>query len=153
MLHPNNAYSTTFGYRTDVADWQGRTPKDICDVFKLENFPASGRSRSGRSSNLEWALHLPGVPADQVYETLETPEGVDKALAKLDTVKSQTVWWSAGAETPQPLADGEVVMGSTYNGRLFSVIEEQRRPVAMLWDHEVLDLDGFVVPAGLPDDR
>ena len=44
------------------------------------------------------------------------------------------VWWSAGAETPQLLADGEVVMGSTYNGRLFSVIEEQKQPVAMLWD-------------------
>ena len=45
------------------------------------------------------------------------------------------------------------MIGSTYNGRLFSVIEEQKQPVAMLWDYQVLDIDGFVVPAGLPEDR
>ena len=45
------------------------------------------------------------------------------------------------------------MIGSTYNGRLFSVIEEQKQPVAMLWDYEVFDIDGFVVPADLPEDR
>ena len=84
---------------------------------------------------------------------LSTPEGVDRALAKLDTIKDQVVWWSAGAETPQLLADKEVVMGSTYNGRLFSVIEEQKQPVAMLWDWQVFDFDGWIVPADLPEDR
>jgi hypothetical protein len=63
------------------------------------------------------------------------------------------IWWSAGAETPQLLADGEVVMGSTYNGRLFSVIEEQNQPVGMLWDWQVFDFDGWIVPEGLPEDR
>ena len=63
------------------------------------------------------------------------------------------IWWSAGAETPQLLADKEVVMGSTCNGRLFSVIEEQKQPVAMLWDWQVFDFDGWVVPADLPEDR
>ena len=80
-------------------------------------------------------------------------DGVDRALAKLDTIKDQVVWWSAGAETPQLLADGEVVMGSTYNGRLFSVIEEQKQPVKMLWDWQVFDFDGWIVPADLPEDR
>ena len=84
---------------------------------------------------------------------LSTPEGVDRALAKLDTIKDQVVWWSAGAETPQLLADGEVVIGSTYNGRLFSVIEEQKQPVEMLWDYQVFDFDGWIVPADLPEDR
>ena len=128
-------------------------PEDICAVFDLENFPGKRALEKRPINNLEWALICSGVPADQVYDTLETEEGVQKALDKLDTIKDQTVWWSAGAETPQLLADGEVVIGSTYNGRLFSVIEEQDQPVAMLWDYEVLDIDGFVVPADLPEDR
>ena len=70
-----------------------------------------------------------------------------RALAKLDTIKSSVVWWTAGAQTPQLLADGEVVVGSTYNGRLFALIEEQKQPVAMLWDWQVFDLDGWVVPS------
>ena len=44
-------------------------------------------------------------------------------------------------------------MGSTYNGRLFSLIEEQKQPVAMLWDWQVFDFDGWIVPADLPEDR
>ncbi|MGD9865599.1 MAG: extracellular solute-binding protein, partial [Pseudodonghicola sp.] len=50
-------------------------------------------------------------------------------------------------------AAGEVVMGSTYTGRLFSVIEDQHQPVAMLWDWQVFDFDGWIIPAGLPADR
>ena len=150
---PQIVYSTTFGYRTDVADWGGKTPDDICDVFDLENFPGKRSLEKRPINNMEWALICDGVAKDDVYDVLGTPEGVQKALDKLATIKDNVVWWSAGAETPQLLADGEVVIGSTYNGRLFSVIEEQKQPVAMLWDAQVFDLDGWIVPAGLPEDR
>ena len=150
---PANAYSTTFGYRTDVAEWNGQTPNDICDVFDLEAFPGTRALEQRPIGNLEWALICDGVPAEEVYDILETEEGVQQALAKLDTIKDQVVWWTAGAETPQLLADKEAVIGSGYNGRLFALIEEQKQPAAMLWDYEVLDLDGFVIPKGLPEDR
>ena len=88
-----------------------------------------------------------------LYDVMETDEGIDRALAKLGTIKDDVIWWSAGADTPQLLADGEIVMGSTYNGRLFSVIEEQKQPVAMLWDYQVFDFDGWIIPEGLPEDR
>jgi putative spermidine/putrescine transport system substrate-binding protein len=90
---------------------------------------------------------------EDVYDVLETEEGIEQAFAMLDTIKEDTIWWTAGADTPQLLADGEVVMGSTYNGRLFSLIEEQDQPVAMLWDAQVFDLDGWIIPTGLPDER
>lgn len=150
---PTNLYSTTFGYRTDVAEWNGEVPADICDIFDLEAFPGKRALEKRPINNMEWALICSDVPVDQVYDTLETEEGVQQALDKLATIKDQTVWWSAGAETPQLLADKEVVIGSTYNGRLFSVIEEQDQPVAMLWDYQVFDIDGFVVPVDLPEDR
>ena len=58
------------------------------------------------------------------------------------------IWWTKGAQPPQLLADGEVVMASAYNGRLFSAIEEEKQPIAMLWDWQVFDLDGWVIPSG-----
>ncbi|MEM1345388.1 MAG: extracellular solute-binding protein, partial [Pseudomonadota bacterium] len=79
--------------------------------------------------------------------------GVAKAFAKLDTIKDEVIWWSAGAETPQRLADGEVVIGSTYNGRLVALIEEQDQPGKMLWDAQVFDLDGWILPTGLSPAR
>ncbi len=150
---PQIAYSTTFGYRTDVAEWNGATPDDICDVFDLEAFPGKRALEKRPINNMEWALLCSGVEKADIYDMLETEEGQAKAFAKLDEIKDSVVWWSAGAETPQLLADGEIVMGSTYNGRLFALIEEQKQPVAMMWDAQVYDLDGWIVPAGLPEDR
>ncbi|CUH69961.1 ABC-type uncharacterized transport system, periplasmic component [Thalassovita autumnalis] len=148
---PQIVFSTTFGYRTDLV---GDTPpSSVCDVFDLEAYPGKRALAKKPIGNVEWALLCDGVPKDEIYEVLETSEGQDRALAKLDTIKDQTIWWSAGADTPQLLADGEIVMGSTFNGRLFSVIEEQKQPVAMLWDAQVFDIDGWIIPTGLSEER
>lgn len=144
---PQIVYSTTFGYRTDLVK---EPPTSIADVFDLEKIPGKRSLEKNPINNLEWALIADGVPAEEVYDMLDTPEGVDRAFAKLDTIKDEVVWWEKGAQTPQLLADGEVVMGSTYNGRLFSVIEEEKQPVAMMWDWQVFDLDGWIIPKGAP---
>ena len=148
---PQIVYSTTFGYRTDMV---GDTPPtEVCDVFDLDAYPGKRALERRPINNMEWALYCDGVEKDDIYDVLSTEDGQDRALAKLDTIKDEVIWWSAGADTPQLLADGEIVMGSTYNGRLFSVIEEQDQPVAMLWDMQVFDLDGWIIPTGLPQDR
>ena len=150
---PQIVYSTTFGYRTDVAEWGGKKPTSIKDVFDLKKFPGKRSLEKRPVNNLEWALLADGVPASKIYDVLSTNEGVDRAFAKLDTIKDSVIWWSAGADTPQRLADGQIVIGSTYNGRLFALIEEDKQPVAMLWDWQVFDLDGWIVPAHLSDER
>ncbi|WP_353473065.1 extracellular solute-binding protein [Salipiger sp. H15] len=148
---PQIVFSTTVGYRTDMV---GDTPpSDICAIFDLETYPGKRSLNKRPLANMEWALLCDGVAKEDIYDVLATPEGQDRALAKLGTIKDQTIWWTAGADTPQLLADGEVVMGSTYNGRLFSAIAEQNQPIGMLWDAEMLDFDGWIIPEGLPEDR
>ena len=148
---PQIVYSTTFGYRTDLV---GDTPPtDVCAVFDLETYPGKRSLEKRPINNMEWALLCDGVAKEDVYDVLATDEGQQQALDKLDTIKDEVIWWSAGADTPQLLADGEVVMGSTYNGRLFSAIEEQDQPIGMLWDAQVFDLDGWIIPAGLSPER
>jgi putative spermidine/putrescine transport system substrate-binding protein len=148
---PQIVYSTTFGYRDDLV---GDTPPtSVCDVYDLEAYPGMRSLERNPIANLEWALICDGVDIADVYDVLETEEGQDRAFAKMDTIKDNVIWWSAGADTPQLLADGEIVMGSTYNGRLFSLIEEQDQPVSMLWDWQMFDLDGWIIPAGLSPER
>ncbi|MEM7222688.1 MAG: ABC transporter substrate-binding protein [Pseudomonadota bacterium] len=142
---PQIVYSTTFGYRTDKLE---NAPTTIADVFDLEKFPGKRALQKRPFNNLEWALIADGVDPDDVYDVLSTPEGVDRAFKKLDTIKDQTVWWTKGAQPTQLLADGEVVMASAYNGRLFSAIEEEKQPIGMMWDWQVFDIDGWVIPAG-----
>ena len=144
---PQIVYSTTFGYRTDLVE---TAPTSIADVFDMGKIPGKRSLEQKPINNMEWALLADGVSADDVYDLLSTPEGVAQALAKLDTIKDQVVWWTRGAQPTQLLADGEVVMASAYNGRLFSAIEEENQPIAMMWDWQVFDLDGWVIPKNGP---
>lgn len=150
---PEIAFSTTVGYRTDKMPAGAEPPTGACDLFDLEKYPGRRALNKHPIVNLEWALLCDGVSYDEVYSALATQEGQARAFAKLDTIKKDTLWWSSGAEAIQLLADGEVFMGSAYNGRLFSAIAEQNQPLGIAWDHQVLELDGWVVPAGLPAER
>jgi len=58
------------------------------------------------------------------------------------------VWWEAGAQPPQLLADGEVVMTTAYNGRLFNAVAKEGRKFKIVWDGQVQDLDLWVIPKG-----
>ncbi len=144
---PQIVYSTAFGYRTDLAKAPATS---IADVFDLAKIPGKRSLEKKPINNLEWALIADGVSPDDVYDLLSTEEGVDRAFAKLDTIKDQVVWWEKGAQPTQLLADGEVVMASAYNGRLFSAIVEEKQPIAMMWEWQVFDLDGWVIPTGGP---
>ena len=107
--------------------------------------------RKGAKAVLEFALLADGVAPADVYATLATPEGVDRAFAKLDTIKKDVVWWEAGAQPPQLLADGEVVMTTAYNGRIFGAAVGEGKPFEILWDGQVYEYDLFVIPKGAPN--
>ena len=150
---PQIVYSTTAAYRPDLLPEGAAAPDSICAMFDLETYPGKRALERRPINNMEWALLCDGVAKDDIYDVLETQEGQDQAFTKLDTIKDNVIWWSAAAEPPQLLADGEIVMGSSYNGRWFSAIEEQDQPFEMLWDAQVFDLDGWIIPAGLPEHR
>lgn len=125
-------------------------PKTIADFFDLKKFPGKRGLRKSADVNLEWALLADGVPASDVYKVLATKEGVDRAFAKLDTIKSSVVWWEAGSQPPQLLADGEVVMTSAYSSRIFNAINDEKQPFAIVWDGQVWDRDVWMIPKGTP---
>ncbi len=142
---PQIVFSTAFGYRHDLLV---REPDSIDDVFNMAQFPGMRSLEKKPIGNMEWALIADGVRPDQVYDLLSTPSGVERALAKLDTIKSQVVWWLKGDTPIKLLEDGSVVIASAYNGRLFASIVEREEPISMMWDWQVFDLDGWVVPRG-----
>ena len=126
-------------------------PRSIRDFFNLERFPGKRGLRKSPRVNLEWALMADGVPAAQVYEVLATEEGVDRAFRVLDRIKDEVIWWEAGAQPPQLLADGEVVMTSAYNGRLYNAIFKERKPFEIIWDGQVWDIDLWGIVKGTPN--
>jgi len=145
---PEIVYSTTIGYRTDKVG--SAKPSKMADVFDLKKFPGKRALQKSPTGNLEWALIADGVDIKDVYKELGTEAGIKRAFKKLDTIKDSVVWWTKGAQPGQLLADGEVVMASAYNGRLFSAIVENKQPVAMMWDAQLFELDGYIIPKNAP---
>ncbi|OJY27396.1 ABC transporter substrate-binding protein [Gemmobacter sp. LW-1] len=141
-------FSTVFAYDSSKFP---EGPTSIHDFFDLEKFPGKRAMRKGAKANLEMALMADGVPAADVYATLETPEGVDRAFAMLDKIKKDTIWWEAGAQPPQLLADGEVAMTTAYNGRIFAAAVAEGKPFQVVWDGQVYEYDLFVIPKGAPN--
>ncbi|SDI97566.1 ABC transporter substrate-binding protein [Lutimaribacter saemankumensis] len=144
----NIVWSTVMAYNSENVDG---TPTSIADFFDTEKFPGKRGLRKSAKATLEMALMADGVPAGEVYDVLETDEGIDRAFAKLDTIKDDIVWWEAGAQPPQLLADGEVVMSTAYNGRIFNAAVGEDQPLEIVWDGQILDFDLFVVPKGAPN--
>ncbi|MGB0504688.1 MAG: ABC transporter substrate-binding protein [Pikeienuella sp.] len=141
----NIVWSTIFAYDKSVI---ANGPTTIQDFFDLEKFPGKRGLRKTPKANLEMALSADGVAAGDIYEVLSTPEGVDRAFAKLDTIKDQAVFWEAGAQPPQLLADGEVVMTTAYNGRIFNAVASEGKEFEVVWDSQVFALDLWAIPKG-----
>lgn len=117
-----SVYSTIYGYRTDKF---ATTPSTWADFWDVETFPGGRALQNTPQVNLEIALIADGVSKEQVYDVLATEEGVERAFAKLDEIKPHIVkWWVAGAEPPQMLSSGEVVMSSAWNGRITTLKRE-----------------------------
>ena len=142
-------FSTVFAY--DASKITGEKPDSIADFFDTATYPGKRAMRKGAKANLEMALMADGVPAADVYAMLETEEGVARAFAKLDTIKADTIWWEAGAQPPQLLADGEVTFTTAYNGRIFAAAVSEGKPFEIVWDGQVYEYDLFVIPKGAPN--
>jgi putative spermidine/putrescine transport system substrate-binding protein len=141
-------WATIFAY--DNTKLTGTVPTTVADFFDLTKFPGKRGLHKGAKAVLEFALMGDGVAPADVYATLATPEGVDRAFAKLDTIKKDVVWWEAGAQPPQLLADGEVTMTTAYNGRIFNAAVSEGKPFTIVWDGQLYENEMYAIPKGAP---
>jgi len=141
-------YSTIIGWSTETYGQNG--PQSWADFWDTKKFPGSRASYAKPYYNLEAALIADGVPFDKVYPTLETPEGQDRAFAKIAEIKpSVAVWWRSGAQSAQLIKDGEVDALAIWNGRISSAIKDGAK-AAFTFNQGVFDFDCLVVPKGAP---
>ena len=137
-------WSTVLAYD---ADRLSRAPENWADFWNVEEFPGKRGLRRGAKYTLEFALMADGVAVEDVYDVLATPAGVDRAFAKLEEIQEHIQWWEAGAQPPQWLVAGDVVMSSSYNGRI-AAAQEEGRNLAINWTGSLYDLDYWAIVQG-----
>ncbi|CAD5108196.1 ABC transporter substrate-binding protein [Zestomonas carbonaria] len=139
-------WSTVLAYNADKLQ---SAPTGWADFWDTTKYPGKRGLRKGAKYTLEFALMADGVAPKDVYSVLATKEGQDRAFAKLDQIKPSIQWWEAGAQPPQFLASGDVVMSSAYNGRIAAVQKESNLKV--VWNGGIYDFDAWAIPKGAKD--
>ena len=134
-------------YYSFVLAWNNGTvsgePSGWADMFDLAKFPGKRTFYKWSAPGvIEIALLADGVSADKLY-----PLDLDRAFKKLDTIKSEIVWWSGGAQSQQLMASGEATFGQLWNGRVFA-LQQEGAPVSVSWNQNLTAADVLVVPKG-----
>jgi putative spermidine/putrescine transport system substrate-binding protein len=129
---------------------KGDGPKNWADFWNVKKWPGKRGLRKSAKFSMEIALLADGVAPADVYKVLSTEEGLKRAFKKLDEIKPHVQWWEAGAQPPQWLAAGDVVMTSAYNGRISAAIKEGRN-FKIVWNGQCYALDSWVIPKGSPN--
>lgn len=141
-------WSTVLGYNAELVKG---TPNGWVDFWDVKKFPGKRGMRKEARYNLEFALMADGVPAADVYKALSTKAGVDRAFKKMDEIRPYVQWWEAGAQPPQFLVAGDVVMSTVYNGRIDAAQREGRKNLRVSWRQSIYQMDYFVIPKGSPN--
>jgi putative spermidine/putrescine transport system substrate-binding protein len=125
-------------------------PQTLADFFDTKRFPGPrALRRSSAKFNLELALLADGVPAGKVYETLSTPEGVSRALAKLSSIRKDIVWLTSTAHVTEKVVDGSIAFAAALNGDAYDALMRDQ-PLGVIWDRQLYEFDAFGVPKGDP---
>jgi putative spermidine/putrescine transport system substrate-binding protein len=140
-------WSTVLAYDGDKLK---DAPKSWADFWDVKKYPGKRGMRKGARYNLEFALLADGVAPADVYKVLSTPAGADRAFKKLTELRPQIQWWEAGAQPPQFLVAGDVVMSTAYNGRI-DAAQREGKPLKISWSGGIYDLDYWVIPKGTPN--
>lgn len=140
-------WSTAMAYNADKLK---TGPTSWADFWNVQKFPGKRGMRKGARYNLEFALMADGVAPKDVYKVLATKEGQDRAFKKLDELKPNIQWWEAGAQPPQFLVAGDVVMSTAYNGRI-DAAQKEGKNLKVVWTGSIYDLDYWAIPKGTPN--
>ncbi|WP_406567468.1 ABC transporter substrate-binding protein [Azospirillum canadense] len=126
-------------------------PKSWADFFDTKKYPGKRALRLGPKTTLEIALMGDGVAPQDVYKVLATEAGVDRAFKKLDSIRSDLIWWKAGAQPPQLLASGEVVMTDVYNGRIDAANRDEKKNFGIAWNGAIFTIDHWAILKNTPN--
>lgn len=125
-------------------------PQTMMDFFDIARFPGPRTLRRGSAKfNLEMALLSDGVRPRDVYLVLSTPQGIERALAKLDSIRPSLVWSNGSAEAVAMLQDGRAAFATVLNGDVFQAAQHGDG-IRAIWDRQLYELDVFAVPQGDP---
>ena len=123
------AYSVVLGWSTALP----AAPTGWADFFDTAKFPGKRAfPKSIYAGTAEIALLADGVPKGKMY-----PLDLDRAFAKLDTIKNDLIFYDSYAQGQQYMAQGSAALIATANSRMIQ-LKNTGRPVDWTYQDAVL---------------
>ncbi|MBN8871576.1 MAG: extracellular solute-binding protein [Rhodospirillales bacterium] len=130
-----------------------QTTPSWADFWDVAKYPGKrGLMRSVRG-NLEIALLADGVAPADVYKTLATADGVDRAFRKLDQLRPYLVWWQTDTDAARILGSGDVLMTSAPAGAITTAMRAEPRNFGIQWAQGLYEMTSWAVLKGSPNAR
>jgi putative spermidine/putrescine transport system substrate-binding protein len=128
---PFMQYSTMITYNTDTFSEAG--PQSPADFFDTEKFPGTRLVPSWAGGGaLELALLADGVAPEDLY-----PLDLDRAFAKLDTIRDDLEFWDTSSESQQAMEDGTADLFFVWSGRAYEA-EKNGAKIDAVWTDNLL---------------
>lgn len=125
--------------------------RNLDGFFDVKNYPGKrALNKTSAKQNVEMALLADGVTPQDVYAVLSTPQGLARALKKLDTLRGNILWYSNAAEAAALLKSGEASYAAMPNWAVFDANKEVGPAINILWDRQLYQLEVFGIPKGHP---
>jgi len=136
-------YGYAFVYDTEA--FGDNPPQNWADFFDTEKFPGMRSLYKWANGSLEAALMADGVPGDALY-----PLDMDRALAKIKSIKDDSLYWGSGSEAHSMVVNGEVSLGMVWQNRGRN-IENDTDGRFKLVNNQAMAMPGaYIVPKGNP---
>jgi putative spermidine/putrescine transport system substrate-binding protein len=118
------------------------------DFWDVAKYPGKRGLRAGVRGNLEIALLADGVAPGDIYKTLTTSDGVDRAFRKLDQLKPYIVWWQTDADAARILGSGDVLMTSAPSARIAAANWADHRNFGIQWSASLYEIVSWAILKG-----
>lgn len=139
-------YGYAFVYDTEV--YGDNPPQNWADFFDIEKFPGTRALYKWANGSLEGALMADGVTPDALY-----PLDMDRALAKIQSIKDDSIYWGSGSEVHSMVVSGEASMAIIWQNRGKNIETDTEGRYKLVNNQAIAMPGAYIVPKGNPAGR
>ncbi len=139
-------YGYAFVYDTEA--YGDTPPNSWADFFDTAKFPGKRSLYKWANGSLEAALMADGVAKDALY-----PLDMDRALAKIKSIKDDSLYWGSGSEAHSMCVNGEVSMGMIWQNRGKNIEADTDGRYKLVMNEALAMPGAYIVPKRNPAGR
>ncbi|MBU1211407.1 MAG: extracellular solute-binding protein [Alphaproteobacteria bacterium] len=129
--------------------FENSKPESLTDVFDVKRFPGKRAFMKEPRFLMEVALMADGAEPAQVYDLLGSEDGLQRAFAKLASIRDDILWVGDSQAAMEAVAKGDAVIAQSFSGRAFFAAARGAK-IEIIWDGQIYAMTYWAIPSKSP---